>query len=346
MSVAISLAERGVLPDAVVRAGIRKLLRSRLEAEAGRSSDEQTESLARFAQECRDGPIALETAAANEQHYEAPTRLFEAILGPRMKYSSGLYPSAVRMSGPAASDGLADAEERMIALAAERADLRDGQDILELGCGWGSWALWLAERFRKSRIVAVSNSRTQKEHIDAVARERGFRNLEVVARDVNQFEPSGAFDRVVSVEMFEHIRNIGELMRRIRTWLRPRGSLFVHIFCHRVLAYPFQTDGDSNWMGRHFFTGGMMPSFDWFDHFTDDLIVERRWAVSGLHYANTLEAWLVNLDRRRRELTRLFPQDSARRLQRWRMFLMACAELFAFADGDEWFVGHFRLTPR
>ncbi len=336
MSLAIDIAERGFAPDFFIRGGIRRLLRARLRQESNAASERSSASLRTFLEECGRGPIAIETPAANAQHYEAPTEFFQKILGPRLKYSSCLYATP--------STDLAAAEEAMLNLASERAELRDGQSVLELGCGWGSWALWMAEHFPRASILAVSNSRTQKAYIDRQASVRGLKNLEVVTCDMNRFDPGRTFDRVVSVEMFEHMHNFREMLRRIASWLNPAGKLFVHIFCHRTLAYPFETTGDDNWMGRHFFTGGLMPSFDWFHHFAEDMLVEGEWAVNGTHYARTLEAWLGNLDRQRGELLQLFPStDAARKLQRWRIFLMACSELFGFADGNEWFVGHYRL---
>lgn len=369
MSLALDLAERGLLPDFVIRHGIRKLLRERLRCESRTSLEQQSASLATFADECRHGPIALETPAANAQHYEVPTAFFQKILGPRLKYSCCLFPqssndsplvstprgepsevdtqSCLKLAGDDAAGKLADAEILALQTASQRAELADGQSILELGCGWGSWALWIAEQYPHSQIVGVSNSRTQKAFIDEQAGQRGLTNLRIITCDMNRFDPGQTFDRVVSTEMFEHMHNFRELLRRVRSWLNPGGKLFVHIFCHRTLAYPFASDGADNWMGRHFFTGGMMPSFDWFAHFADDMRVEARWAVNGVHYANTLDAWLANLDRQRAELLALFPAPDARRqLQRWRMFLMACSELFGFADGREWLVGHYRLAKR
>jgi cyclopropane-fatty-acyl-phospholipid synthase len=320
------------VPDFLIRRGIRRLLGDRLRQEVDHSAD-------LWAEQCRHGPIAIETAAANAQHYEVPSKFFESILGPRLKYSACLFESP--------STDLAAAETAMLELASSRAELQDGQSILELGCGWGSWALWMAERFPRSEIAAVSNSRTQKAFIDSRIRERGLRNLEVTTCDMNSFATDRSFDRVVSVEMFEHMHNHRELLRRVRSWLRSSGKAFLHVFCHKTLAYPFETDGADNWMGRHFFSGGMMPSFDWFSRFADDLVVEQQWAVNGTHYSRTLEAWLENLDRRRGELKRLFPaEDAARMLQRWRIFLMASSELFAFRGGEEWFVGHYRFTPK
>jgi len=344
VSVALELAERGLLPDSVIRFGIRKLLRDRLRNESRSTPREQAARLSKFVAECRVGPIAIETPAANKQHYEVPAAFFQKVLGPRLKYSSCLFDQPQRL-GPAAAQSLGEAENAMLKLASDRAELRDGQSILELGCGWGSWALWMAERYPNATVTGVSNSRTQKALIDEQAERRGFKNLSIVTCDMNRFDPGRTFDRVVSVEMFEHMRNYQELLRRVRSWLNPAGKLFVHVFCHQTMAYPFETEGDDNWMGRHFFTGGMMPSYDWLSLFADDLVVEDRWAVNGMHYANTLEAWLENLDRQRAQLVSLFSTDASRQLQRWRMFLMACAELFAYGGGKEWFVGHYRLAP-
>jgi cyclopropane-fatty-acyl-phospholipid synthase len=233
----------------------------------------------------------------------------------------------------------------------ERAGLEDGQRILELGCGWGSMSLWMAEHYPSCRILAVSNSRTQREFIEQQCRDRGLNNLEVQTADMRQFGTSRQFDRVVSIEMFEHMRNYQLLHRRIASWLRPEGKLFVHIFCHRELAYAFETEGETNWMGRHFFTGGIMPSDDLLLHFQDDLALEDRWSVSGRHYARTCEDWLQNLDRNRGQLLAMFaasdcPDPPPVMLQRWRMFFMACAELFRYRRGNEWYVSHYRFRRR
>jgi len=328
----MALVERGLVPDAVVRAGIRSFLRRRLRGE----DEARTRA---FVEEMGRSPVAVETAAANRQHYEVPPAFFLAVLGPRLKYSSCLY-------GDGAED-LPAAEEAMLALTAARAGLADGQEILDLGCGWGSMSLYAAERFPGSRVLGVSNSAPQREWILARARERGLRNLEIVTADVNGFDPGRRFDRVVSVEMFEHVRNHGTLLRRIAGWLRPGGRLFVHVFCHARFAYPFETEGEDNWMGRHFFTGGIMPSEDLLPALDRDLVVEERWRVDGRHYARTSEDWLRNLDARRGEaLAALAGPDAHLRLRRWRIFFMACAELFAFRGGTEWFVAHYRFRAR
>jgi cyclopropane-fatty-acyl-phospholipid synthase len=296
----------------------------------------------RWTEEMARAPVALVPDKANEQHYELPPQFFRLVLGRHLKYSSGYWPAGV--------ETLDDSEAAMLALTCERAGLEDGQEVLELGCGWGSLSLWMAERYPRSRILAVSNSAPQREHIASRAAERGLTNLEVVTRDMNSFDTGRRFDRVVSVEMLEHMRNWAELTRRIRGWLRDDGRLFVHVFSHRELAYPFEAEGDSNWMGRHFFTGGMMPSHDQIGRVARGLEVEEDWLLDGRHYGRTSEAWLRRLDANRDRvwlvLADTYGEDQAETwLQRWRVFFMACAELFAFRRGTEWGVSHYLLKP-
>jgi cyclopropane-fatty-acyl-phospholipid synthase len=336
-SLPLWLAERGWLPDGLVRAGIRRLCRRRLREEAARGRSD-----ADFAAEMRTGPVAPVPEAANEQHYEVPPAFFLAALGPRLKYSSCCWPEGVA--------NLAAAEEASLAQVAERALLADGQDVLELGCGWGSFSLYAAQRYPRSRITAVSNSAPQREFIEGRARERSLGNLRVLTADMNRFAAEGLFDRVVSVEMFEHMRNWEELLRRVAGWLRPDGRLFLHVFAHRRFAYAFETQGAANWMGRHFFTGGIMPSLPLVDRFAGHMQVEERWVLDGTHYARTAEEWLDNLDARRKEvrpvLIATYGAGEARRwLSRWRIFFLACAELFGYGGGREWCVGHYRLKP-
>lgn len=332
LSVGLSLAERGLVPTALIRSGIRRLLRQRLRDlhQAG-SQDEFLADLAR-------SPIALNPDRANEQHYEVPPEFFSLVLGPHLKYSSGYWPHGTR--------GLVDAETRMLKLTCERASLLDGQDVLELGCGWGSLSLYMARRYPNSRILAVSNSAPQRKFIES----RAPVNLEVVTADMNDFRTDRVFDRVVSVEMFEHMRNYQELLARISRWLRPEGRLFVHIFCHRDHSYAFETEGVGNWMGRHFFTGGLMPSFGLLPRFDRDLCAQRLWVVNGTHYQRTAAAWRVNLERNQDAVLDVFSStygsDADRWYHRWRVFFLACEELFGFRGGEEWFVGHYLFVPR
>jgi cyclopropane-fatty-acyl-phospholipid synthase len=339
------LAEEGWVPEALVRRAIRRMCAERLrEARAAGSGAE-----AALLSALRTGPIAVATELANEQHYEVPPAFFEAVLGPRLKYSCCEWGGGART--------LAEAEERMLARTCERAGVEDGMRVLDLGCGWGSLSLWIAARFPRCRVVGVSNSKPQREHILGRAAARGLENLEIVTADVNDFAPEaaglggGGFDRVVSIEMFEHVRNWEALFGRVADWLAGDGRVFLHHFCHRDLLYLFEDRGPNDWMARHFFRGGLMPSADLAERCGGPLRVESRWRVDGLHYARTCEAWLRNLDAQRDRVQRLFAEvygagQARRRVGRWRLFFLACAELFAFGGGGEWFVTHVRLARR
>lgn len=338
-----ALAERRYLPDALVRQGMRRLLGQRL-----RDSQSNFESDAAFAQSLREeDQIAVATEQANAQHYEVPPEFFEIVLGSRLKYSCGLWPEPTTT--------LDASEQAMLRLTCQRAELADGQRILELGCGWGSLSLWMAEHYPASEIVAMSNSKDQRHYIEQQAEQCGLTNLSVQTANIAQFEPPGRFDRVVSVEMFEHVRNYDVLLKRIATWLEENGQLFVHIFCHREFGYPFEIESEAgeanNWMSQHFFTGGVMPSFCLFRQFDDDLAVTADWWLEGSHYARTCEAWLTKLDRNAEAAKDALsggsnPDPVAVQLQRWRMFFMACAELFAYDSGRQWGVGHYLFRPR
>lgn len=332
----IEWAERGWLPDRAIRLGIRSLLRRRLRDEFRDDPEQAGQRFMECIEELKSSPIALATDAANEQHYEVPAAFYLQVLGRHLKYSSCYWDHE--------TTSLDDAEARMLSLTCQRAELADGQDILELGCGWGSLTLWMAEAFPESRITAVSNSASQRIFILERAAERGLSNIEVLTQDVNHLALDRQFDRVISVEMFEHVRNYQHLLGRINGWLRPAGSLFIHIFCHRSLMYPFETEGDGNWMGRHFFTGGLMPAADTLLWFQDHMRIRRRWLVNGQHYAKTARAWLDLLDGRQEQAFAALSDghpEPKRQLQRWRMFFMACEELFAFRGGSEWLVAHY-----
>ena len=340
LSLSMRLLERELLPDFLVRFGIRRLLRARLAEENRGSAEAQQQHLMRLISRLRQSPIAINTAEANLQHYELPPGFFELVLGKHLKYSSGYYRDV--------GGSLDEAEAAMLELTAKRARLRNGERILELGCGWGSLSLWMAEHYRNSTITAVSNSHAQKRFIDAKAQALGLTNLTVITCDANTlvFAKGTQFDRVVSVEMFEHMRNYHTLMQRIAGWLAPHGTLFVHIFTHKCYAYPFEIRDDSDWMAKYFFTGGIMPSDDLLLYFQDDLRIAEHWQVDGRHYSQTSEHWLRNMDRHRAEIEPIlratYGEAEVRRWWvYWRVFFMSCAELWGYDHGREWMVSHY-----
>jgi cyclopropane-fatty-acyl-phospholipid synthase len=339
----IDLAEKKWLPDSIIRFGIRRLLKQRLQETHAANVEKASELKQQCIDSLRDSPIAIETDSANEQHYEVPAEFYRLVLGDNLKYSACWWDKS--------TPSLSDAETAMLDLYAERAQLSDGQDILELGCGWGSLTLFMAERFPHSRITGVSNSNSQREYIQQQAMQRGLANVRIITQDVNQLELDQQFDRVVSIEMFEHMRNYQQLLGNISRWLRDDGKLFVHIFCHRSVVYPFETEGDDNWMGKYFFTGGLMPSADTLLYFQQHLSIEKTWLVNGQHYQQTAEAWLDNADANATEIKQLFESTLGKGQgklwwQRWRLFFMSCAELFGYRNGEEWLVGHYLFTKR
>lgn len=340
-----TLIEKGLLPDSVIRFGIRRLLKKTLRRERRDGIESQQKAIQTWVDRLNEAPIAIETDAANEQHYEVPTDFYLKSLGPRLKYSCGLY------ERPDAT--LAEAEEAMLRLYCERMGLEDGMRVIDLGCGWGSMTLWIAEHYPNCEVTSVSNSATQRAFIEKRAAELGAADrVTVHTCDINKFETDERFDRGVSIEMFEHLRNYRSLFERISRWLKPDGALFVHIFTHGRHAYPYEIDEtgkQDNWMASRFFTGGQMPSDHLLFYFPEHLTVSRHWRVDGRHYERTSNHWLENLDANRAEVERILSQDGedGRKAARaWRVFFMACAELWGFAEGQEWFVSHYLLKPR
>ena len=332
------LIEKNQIPDALLRVGIRKLLRQRLADETLGNEELQQEQFMALIDELKSSPIAINTSDANEQHYELPTQFFRYCLGKHLKYSSGYWKPGVT--------SIDQSEEDMLALTCARADLQSGQEVLELGCGWGSLSLYMSAKFPESNFTVVSNSTTQKIFIDEQAMARGIKNLKVLTADMNSFEIADKFDRVVSVEMFEHMRNYQLLLKKVASFLKADGKLFVHIFTHRTLAYKYEVKDDSDWMSKYFFTGGIMPSNHLFFYFNDDMRIAHHWVVNGENYGKTSEAWLQNMDAHKKEIMPLLEgtYGTAQALKwwvYWRLFYMACAELFNYNKGNEWMVCHY-----
>jgi len=332
----ISLIERGWVPDSLIRTGIRQLLRKRLSEE--KINFKNKDHISSFVGTLCARPIAVDTLKANDQHYELPPSFFNLVLGKYNKYSSCYW-------GDGATS-LDEAEASSLKITCERAELSDDMDILELGCGWGSLSLWMAEKYPNSRITSISNSNQQREFINRAAKLKNLNNLTIVTCDMNSFNADTKFDRVVSVEMFEHMQNYEQLMENISSWLKPNGKLFVHIFCHQKFAYFFSTEGSDNWMGRYFFTGGLMPSEDLLLKFKKNLSIEKQWRWNGRHYKNTSNAWLKNMDREKNKILPILEQvygfnERDTWFQRWRIFFMSCAELFGYNRGYQWLIAHY-----
>ena len=335
---AVNWTETGLVPDSVIRAGIRRLLESkRKEIRAG--DVEYTATVVNdFVAMMDTSPVALVPELANEQHYEVPANFFAAVMGQHLKYSCCYWPEGV--------ETLTAAEQAALKVTCERAGIANGMRVLDLGCGWGSLSLWMAEHYPRAQIVSVSNSASQREFITTQASSRGLDNIDVHVCDMNDFEAPGTFDRIVSVEMFEHMRNYGELFERINSWLNPAGRFFMHIFCHRSTPYEFIDRGPTDWMSRFFFSGGIMPSADLPLRFASHLQIDKRWHWNGRHYARTCNAWLDKMDANKATIIPAFRQcygeeNASLWWQRWRIFFMACAELFDYRGGTEWYVGHY-----
>jgi len=332
------LLEQNKVPDFLLRKGIRNLLKKRLDEEDKGDTEKQQAHLMALIDKLKASPIAVNTADANQQHYEVPTRFYQYCLGKNLKYSCGYWK-------PGVTD-LDTSENDMLELTCQRAGLADGQQVLELGCGWGSLSLYMASKYPESNFKVLSNSRTQKLYIDEQANQRGITNLTVITADINTFTIDEQFDRVVSVEMFEHMRNYQLLMKKVASFLKPEGKLFVHIFTHKEYAYLFEVKDENDWMSKYFFTGGIMPSDDLLFYFNDDMAVEKHWHVNGGHYGKTANAWLNKMDSHKGEIMLVFEQTYGKNQALkwwvyWRLFYMACAELWNFNEGNEWIVSHY-----
>lgn len=341
-SLALGVAERGMMPDHVIRAGIRKLLQKRLDEIAHDDCERAQQRLTTFVGEMLNAEIAPLPAKANEQHYEVNADFYQYCLGQHRKYSSCFWMPD--------TETLDTAESLALAQTCLHARLENGLDILELGCGWGSLSLWMAEHYPQSRITGVSNSHSQREYILAQAKARGLTNLQILTADMNTFQAPSTYDRVVSVEMFEHMRNYQILYQRVSEWLKPGGLFFKHIFVHRNAAYAFDVVEDDDWMSEYFFSGGMMPSDDLPLYFQDHLKMIDKWRWDGTHYEKTANAWLHHMDANHKALTPVLqqiygPQAELWR-QRWRIFFMACAELFGYNQGQTWWVSHYLFEKR
>jgi cyclopropane-fatty-acyl-phospholipid synthase len=331
---ALNFAENGWIPYWLIRFGIRQRLQRKLSQEAIEFEEKQEQVLDLL----RKASVAEDTEKANEQHYELPPEFFTTVLGKRLKYSCAYWDETCK--------DLDEAEIKGLKQVAERAQLMDGQNVLELGCGWGSFTLWAAENFPNSQFTAVSNSRPQGDFIRAQAKSQGLENVNVITADMNQFMATGSYDRIVSIEMFEHMRNYEVLMQRISQWLKEDGLLFVHIFSHKDFAYTYNAEEENEWMARYFFTGGVMPSHSLLTRFDKHLKMENEWKVNGQHYQKTLEAWLEKFNRNENEVRRIFDDcygnDRANIwMWRWRLFFLACSELFGYKGGHEWGVSHY-----
>ncbi|TGK32591.1 class I SAM-dependent methyltransferase [Leptospira gomenensis] len=337
------LLEKDVFPDWLIRLRIRNLLRQRLKQENKGSLEKNQTHKIEYVQNLKNSPIAVRTDAANEQHYEVPADFFRLVMGKHMKYSSGYWESK--------DTTFDESERRMLEITCQRARIDDGMSVLDLGCGWGSLSLYLAERFPKSKITGVSNSKSQKKFIDGEAKKRGLKNLTIVTADMNVFRIDKKFDRLVSVEMLEHMKNYEKLFERFSSFLKPKGLFFVHIFSHRSFPYAFEVVDDTDWMSKYFFTGGQMPSHDLFLYFQKDFLILNQWVVEGTHYARTSEAWLQNMYRNRADVLKVFEEvygseASLKWFVYWKVFFMACAELWKFKRGEEWIVSHYLFEKR
>lgn len=340
---AINWVEQGYIPDSIIRKGIQRLLKTRLKDIAAADGETSNQVKTQFIKTMSQAPIALSPDKANEQHYEVPAEFYERVLGKHNKYSCCYWDEN--------TTNLDQAEQKALQLSGQHAQLENGQSILELGCGWGSLTLWMANQYPDSQITAVSNSHSQKKHIEQLAAIQGINNISVITCDMNEFETTAKFDRVVSIEMFEHMRNWSLLFNKVADWLNDNGKFFMHVFSHHSTPYLFEVNDSSDWMSEYFFTGGLMPCDDLALHFQNDLSINNSWAWNGDHYAKTANAWLQNMDQHKQQLMPLISKTyGADQTQiwwmRWRIFFMACTELFAYEQGQQWHVMHYLFNKR
>tara|TARA_B100001063_G_scaffold82490_1_gene76918 strand:- start:708 stop:1757 length:1050 start_codon:yes stop_codon:yes gene_type:complete len=336
-NLALSMVEKGLIPDLFVRVGIRALLRKRLIDINSSECELADKNQMKMISVMNNSPIAMNTSSANEQHYEVLPEFYELVLGERFKYSCCFWDED--------TNNLDTAEINALKITCKRAKLSDGQTVLDMGCGWGSLSLWIAENYPNSSVLSVSNSKTQKTFIENIAKSKNLTNINVITKDMKEFNTDKKFDRIVSLEMFEHMKNYKKLFNRVSTWLNNDGLFFMHIFCHKTVPYEFIDNGPNDWMSRHFFTGGIMPSDDLPLFFQDDLSIVKRWRWNGNHYAKTCNAWLKRMDSQESTimpvLERVYGDNKKKWQQRWRIFFMSCSELFAFSGGNEWYVSHY-----
>ena len=336
-NLALSMIEKGYISDLLVRIGIRALLRKRLVDISSSECELADKNQMKMISLMNASPIAMNTSSANEQHYEVPPEFYELVLGERFKYSCCFWDED--------TNDLDQAEINALEITCKRAMLNDGQAILDMGCGWGSLSLWIAENYPNTSVLSVSNSKTQKLFIENIAKSKNLTNIHVITEDMKEFNTDKKFDRIVSLEMFEHMKNYKKLFNRVSSWLKDDGLFFMHIFCHKTVPYEFIDNGPNDWMSRHFFTGGIMPSDDLPLFFQDDLSIMKRWRWNGNHYAKTCNAWLKKMDSQESTvmpvLEKAYGDNNKQWRQRWRIFFMSCAELFAFNGGNEWYVSHY-----
>ncbi|OIS95929.1 PREDICTED: (S)-coclaurine N-methyltransferase-like [Nicotiana attenuata] len=339
----LSSLERNLLPDAVIRRLTRLLLAARLRSSYKPSAELQLSDLLQFVHSLREMPIAVMTEKAKSQHYELPTSFFKFVLGKHFKYSCCYFHDK--------SSTLVDAEKAMMELYCERSQLKDGHTILDVGCGWGSLSLYIAQKYSSCKITGICNSVTQKAHIEEQCRELQLQNVEIIVADISTFEMEGSYDRILSIEMFEHMKNYGDLLKKISRWMKPDSLLFVHYFCHKAFAYHFEDVNDDDWITRYFFSGGTMPSANLLLYFQDDVSVVNHWLVNGKHYAQTSEEWLKRMDQNKTSIKPImestYGKDSAVKWTvYWRTFFISVAELFGYNNGEEWMVAHFLFKKK